>query len=316
MFNQMKSFNFEKKEVVEEEKEKVVEEEETAPLNSIDINDPEGMKRNKPKANARFFIVVGIAVAIIATMLFIFFRSKGPSNLSPSLQVSNLDLKIGDTAQIKSNLSVNEYKKLSWISNDSKVATVKDGLVTAVSVGDAIIRATYPKGQSQTVSISVTSDLLPFAVKEDKMLLQKGELKEILVTGAVSSELTWISAYPKVASVNNGVVKAHHVGKTTIVVKKEDGEKLTVFVEVEGDEEELESFTIEAIRNISVGDTKQIVINTMPEGALKLFTFTSNDESIATVSQSGLITAISTGETSIKVTSYNGVESAILIKIY
>ena len=75
------------------------------------------------------------ALAVLALAGFTACDQPEPTPLE--LTETNVTLKVGETHQLEANVPVE-----SWTSSNEDVATVADGLVTAVSAGNAIISAT------------------------------------------------------------------------------------------------------------------------------------------------------------------------------
>ena len=75
------------------------------------------------------------ALAVLALAGFTACDQPEPTPLE--LTETNVTLKVGETHQLEANVAVE-----SWTSSNVDVATVADGLVTAVSAGNAIISAT------------------------------------------------------------------------------------------------------------------------------------------------------------------------------
>ena len=85
------------------------------------------MKTNK------FFATAFAVLALVG-----FTACDQPTPTEPlELTESSITLKVGETHQLTANVAVE-----SWTSSNEAVATVADGLVTAVSAGNAIISAT------------------------------------------------------------------------------------------------------------------------------------------------------------------------------
>ena len=84
--------------------------------------------------------------------------SSGPVSVTGvSLNQTSLDLEVGATATLKATVTPNNAtnKNISWESDDESVATVVDGVVTAVGVGTATITVTTDDG-SYTATCTVT----------------------------------------------------------------------------------------------------------------------------------------------------------------
>ena len=100
------------------------------------------MKTNK-------FFATALAVLALAG-----FTACEPKNPTEPLELteSSVTLKVGETHQLTANVAVE-----SWTSSNEAVATVADGLVTAVSAGNAIISATAA-GVTKTCVVLVEAD--------------------------------------------------------------------------------------------------------------------------------------------------------------
>ena len=130
----------------------------------------------------------------------------------------------------KVQLELKGAKKVSWASSNKKVATVKNGRVTAKKAGAAKISATYKK-KTYTCKITVKN---PAKLNVKKATLLVGEKVKLKVKG-VSGTVKWTSRNPKIAKVSStGKVKAVKAGTTKIdaVIY---GKKLTCKVQVASD---------------------------------------------------------------------------------
>ena len=72
---------------------------------------------------------------------------------SLSINKSSLNMQSGDIATLKA--TINPVDTVIWTSSDESVATVSDGVVTAVGEGTAIIRATALGGKSVKCTVTV-----------------------------------------------------------------------------------------------------------------------------------------------------------------
>ena len=100
------------------------------------------MKTNK-------FFATALAVLALAG----FTACDQPTPTEPlELTETSVTLKVGETHQLTANVAVE-----SWTSSNEAVATVADGLVTAVSAGNAIISATAA-GVTKTCVVLVEAD--------------------------------------------------------------------------------------------------------------------------------------------------------------
>ena len=91
------------------------------------------------------------ALAVLALVGFTACEPKNPAE-PLELTETSVTLKVGETHQLVANVAVE-----SWTSSNEAVATVADGLVTAVSAGNAIISATAA-GVTKTCVVLVEED--------------------------------------------------------------------------------------------------------------------------------------------------------------
>lgn len=116
-------------------------------------------------------------------------------------------------------------KTVTWTSDNEAVATVADGVVTAVSVGTATITATAG-GKSATASITVVEagtlvEVESVALdKTSAKLTKAGQTVKLTATvlpeNATDKTVAWTSDNEAVATVADGVVTAVAEGKATI----------------------------------------------------------------------------------------------------
>ena len=143
-------------------------------------------------------------------------------------------LPVGQSFKLKTKVLPTDAVKTSkkWSSSNTKVATVKSGVITAVGNGTATIKATAKDGSGKYASYKVKVITLAKSVDLANPLkrtyLQKGESVTLQATvkpaTTSNKSLTWTSENTKVATVSSkGVVKAVGNGTTTIKATTKDG---------------------------------------------------------------------------------------------
>ena len=176
---------------------------------------------------------------------------------SITLDSTSMTLIEGETQTLTATISPSnaENQKVLWSSNNSSVASVKDGVVSAIKVGTATITAKSDDGgKTATCIVTVEAKNTPVTgVTLNKTSYEMTEGDEVTLTATVSPEnatnknVSWSSSNTSVATVDNGKVKALKAGTATITVKTEDGNK-TATCEI-------------TVREINVGDDKNEEIN-------------------------------------------------------
>ena len=96
--------------------------------------------------------IFATALAVLALVGFTACEQKNQPTEPLTLTETSVTLKVGETHQLVANVTVE-----SWTSSNEAVATVANGLVTAVSAGNAIISATAA-GVTKTCVVLVEAD--------------------------------------------------------------------------------------------------------------------------------------------------------------
>lgn len=196
-------------------------------------------------------------------------------------------------------------KTVTWITTDENIATVNNGVVTAVSEGTAIIYASAGDMISDGCTVTVSENIVHVESVQfvDKILsLNVGETKEleieILPENATDKSVSYSSSDETVASIENNTVTALKEGMIVITVTTIDGGltdscALTVIEPII----QVESVTLnQNTLDLEVGSESVILTATvLPENATdKTVTWASDNESVATV-ENGVVTVISPG---------------------
>ena len=143
-----------------------------------------------------------------------------------------------------------------------------------------------------------------YTLSDTEIVLTVGQEKELTISPVPEQTVTWESSDPSVASVVNGKVSALAAGEVTVTATIEDVETpLTCSVKVNAKTDPVPSgdyaLDVSSVA-LKAGETKQITVLDDKGQPVQSVTYSSDDNSIATVSESGLITAVATGETTVK----------------
>ena len=210
-------------------------------------------------------------------------------------------------------------KSVSWTSSDDKVVIVDNsGKVTAKSKGTATITATAKDGSGKNASCSVTVKRLVSSIQLNKTSLTmyrgSSNVTETLTatvnpSTANNTSVTWTSSNTTVATVSSsGVVTGKSRGNATITVTANDGSGVSATCEVEVKQYVTWITLSKTSLSLVIGAEETIsVTSVLPDNANdKTYTWSSSDNSIASVDQTGKITAIAKGNVEIRATANDG----------
>lgn len=204
--------------------------------------------------------------------------------------------------------------EIEWSSSDESVATVDEtGSVTAVAAGEATITATVKDTEMSaacTVMVKVTANELTVPdVLEIKLNdTDSGVLNAVYTPDdATNVSVRYVSDDEAIATVDEaGKVTAHTPSECDITsTLLQDGAEIAVKTTHVNAFYAVESITLDKTEGIlNVGNTVTITATVAPEEATNpAVTWSSSDESVATVDETGKITAVATGNATITATS-------------
>ena len=154
---------------------------------------------------------------------------------SVSLDKTTAEITEGETLTLTATIKPENAsnKNVIWSSSNEKIATVKDGVVTAKKAGEATITAkTEDGGKTATCSVTVKAKTISVegvSLNKTENTIMVGETFTLTATikpaNATNKNITWSSSDESVATVEDGSVTAKAEGTTTITVTTEDGSK-------------------------------------------------------------------------------------------
>lgn len=217
----------------------------------------------------------------------------------------------------------NPQKAVTWTSSDPKVLYVSPGgKVTAVGGGTATVTATVGGVSEESAPIAVTAAETPqetvSSIKLNKysLTLYVGEAGEQLTASILpegsTARVTWASSNTKAAAVSpDGVVTPIAPGVSSITAEA-GGRRVSATVTVFAERVRVSGVSFdETEHKIPVRGTAKLTATVAPANAtVKTLIWASDDDSIATVSRTGIVTALHVGTTTIRATSVDGNHSA------
>ncbi len=235
---------------------------------------------------------------------------------SVSLNETILLLNGGETFQLVSTVSPFNASnhKVTWESSYPTVASIDNkGLVTGLTAGETTITVTTEDGKHTatckvTVEIAVTS--LQLDVTKLSMKIGKTDYIDVIITpsNADVNALVWSSSDEDVATVSKGLVTAHNIGKTTIKVATADNSHFATCEVTVSEETPVTGITLTPQSvEMSVGTVQQLTASVIPANATnQTIHWQSGNATVASVDDTGLITAENAGSTIILATTEEG----------
>ena len=129
-------------------------------------------------------------------------------------------------AEVKPSNATN--KDVEWSTSDKKVATVNNGVVTAVAVGKATITVASVSNPEKKAECTITVTNEKVAATEVKLSsarlsmdagAKKTLIETVLPANSTNKNVEWSSSNPSVAAVKDGVVSAVTAGTVMITAK-------------------------------------------------------------------------------------------------
>ena len=211
-------------------------------------------------------------------------------------------------------------KSVVWESGNESVATVsQEGLVTAVGEGKATITVkTNDGGFSASCEVTVKKKVIAVTgvkLSAASMTLREGDKGTLTATvepaNATNKNVEWWTSDLDVVSVtstsggSNGYVEARGAGKATVTVKTEDGEfSASCEITVEKKEVPVTGIALEqSSLLLPVGNTYTLRAHVQPSNATDQdIKWGSSNGGVATVDQTGKVTAVAAGTVDILAT--------------
>ena len=191
-------------------------------------------------------------------------------------------------------------------------------LIAGVSSGCGKDEPTPSGGNGSNETGPTTVAVTGVSLNKQTLSLVEGDSETLTATvapsNATNKAVSWKSSDASVASVDNsGKVTAVKAGSATITVTTTDGSKtatcsVTVTAKtIEVNDVGLDKSEMEMV----AGDSYQFTVTLKPDNASdKTLSWSSSDENVATVDNSGKVTAISEGKVTITVKTSNPAQSA------
>lgn len=266
-----------------------------------------------------------------------------------SLEVSpkTLSLFVGKSETLKANCSPSSYDQtlFIWESSDAKVVTVTStGVVTAVAEGTAKVKVTDSvSGLSSECEVTVIVPVTEVVVR--RILLDKAQLAMVVgddsyqlvatcydeqnneiknfggLVWTASEDTNELGKFSPVEVSAQGLVTAKAVGASVVTVAVDSNRAVEAkcHVTVTKKDIKVESMTLTpSEQTLDVNEGYDLMVKTTPDLSTvdnKTITFESSNPEIATVSETGHVTAVAYGEAVITATAASGVTATAKVTV-
>lgn len=255
---------------------------------------------------------------------------------SVSLNKKSVSLEGGEKYQLKATINPSNASEqgVTWKSSNTRIAKVSStGKVTALKTGTVTITCTTKSGaKTATCKVKVRSTPVSgISISKKTLKLTLGDTARLSATieplDATYQGVTWKSSNKSVAKVSSsGKVTAVGTGSATISCITDDGDfvaKCKVTVKDTDEEFDIGSgsgsgssdgFMIVKLNNgnltLSKGQKSTLKATVSPANKNVKITWTTTDANVATVSSTGVVTAVGKGSCIIKCRASDGTETA------
>ena len=252
------------------------------------------------KSVKKYFIYVFFLLIIFVSC------KKNPSEVlvsSVTLDKTSVDLPVGKSLRLSVSVFPDNVtnKAIVWSSSDNSVVAVKDGLVTALKMGEAEVKAVCGEKFAICVVKVKPIEVESLTLDETNVNLRCGHTTTLTATVAPSDAtdrtITWSSSNPSVATVDGGVVEALMVGSATITAKAGD---VTAVCEVTVEATPVMSIILDRTTvSLKAGQSIKLTATVAPSDATdRTITWSSSNPSVATV-DGGVVEALMVGSATI-----------------
>ena len=233
---------------------------------------------------------------------------------------SRKTISAGETYQLVPEIDPSNAtdKTLSFSSSDPSVASVDEsGLITAHRAGSATITAKALSGKKDTIKITVSQPITELSLNYSSASVDKGQKltlsTQYLPADATEKTITWTSSDKSIASVSKGTVTARKAGRCVITATAESGIYVSCEVTVT---QPVTEVTLPSKMTLPCGEAYLLVPEIKPSNATdKTLSFSSSDPAVASVDESGLITAHRAGSATITAKALSGKKDTIKITV-
>lgn len=252
------------------------------------------------KKNGKATITATVSGTKIKTTCKITVKKPKIATKKVAISPSSAVIYKGHAKTLKAHINPSNatYRKVTWSSSNTKIATVNSkGKVTAKKAGKVTITAKIKAANKKaTCKITVKNPTVRFVSTSKTIYVGDTDTLKATVTPS-SEKLTWSSSNTKVVTVSSkGKLTAKKKGTATITAKiKDTNIKKTCKVTVKNVEAKKVTLSL-STASIRVGERRTLTATVSPANTTnKAVIWSSSDTSVATVSTAGKVTGKKAG---------------------
>lgn len=245
------------------------------------------------------------------------------------LQETTISLNIGGTTTLVPTILPDDAtdKTVIWNSSNEAIATVENGVVTAISEGDAIVTVTsFDGNHSAQCEVLVRQEIIPvenIEINQSALELNIGDSPiqlqvTVLPEDATDKTVVWASSDPSIITVSDeGLVTVVGVGMSNITASSGDIVSEPCVVTVSEQIIQVESVVLsESTLNLELGGESVILTaEVLPIDATdKTVTWASDNESVVTVDD-GIVAILGVGQANITASAGDVVSEPCVVTV-
>lgn len=242
---------------------------------------------------------------------------------SISLNTHSVELNKGETLDLKCTILPETADQTYTVSlSNPNVCGYSRGKITALAGGWSWVVVHATDGiHTDTCKVTVKEVKIPvesLTLSRTDLKLEVGQTADVTATikpaNATVQTVEWLVGDTKIATVNKGQIKAISAGETSVTASC-DGVTASCKITVSAPVYKVTGVSLnKSSLTLNEKATAQLSATVSPSNATnKAVIWSSSEESVATVSSSGLVTAISEGQSTITVTTVDGSKTATCV---
>ena len=242
-----------------------------------------------------------------------------------SLSASQITLNIGQTYTLTAKVLPDNAanKKVTWSSSNTSVAAVSNGTITGKAEGTATVTAKTHNGKQAGCTVKVvrpTIEATGISLNTSSVTINIGQSYTLTATvlpgNATNKTVTWSSSNTSVADVSNGTISGKAEGTATVTAKTHNGKTAECQVKVIDNRPDTVKISLVKARQypLEMGIGEILELKAEVSGGRSV-EWTSSNQNVATVSSTGQVRGISSGNVTISAQTARGGKDSITITV-